>query len=251
MVVMTRSLSTLVPTVAALLLTLSLNTGCGGAQKRHAEMQKQSESLRIDLAELYVQKNARQAAVPLLQRILTERPLDVRARVLYGSVLRDLGLYPQAEAQLRRALQIEPNRPDTHAAIAILLDLTGRHDDALKHHLAATKLAPGNADFRNNLGFSLLAAGKAEEAIKPLEAALALDPGLSHAYANLGFAYGRAGRLDDAERTFRSGLGEAGALINLSLVHAERGDATTAAALRERAYILAPDTRPLGSTESP
>jgi Flp pilus assembly protein TadD len=246
---MARSLSSVVPT----LLAAALLVGCGAAQKRHAEMQKQGESLRIDLAELYVQKNARQAAVPLLQRILAERPLDVRARVLYGTVLRDLNLYPQAEAELRRALQIEANRSDAHAALAILLDLTGRHDEALKHHVLATRLAPGSADYRNNLGFSLLAAGDAEKAIPALEAALALDPGLSHAYANLGFAYGRAGRLEDAERTFRAGLGEAGALINLSLVHAERGDAATAAALRERAYILSPDSRPtaLTSMEQP
>jgi tetratricopeptide (TPR) repeat protein len=246
---MASSLCTAVPTafVAAALLV-----GCGGAQKRHAELQNQSDSLRIELAELYVQKDARQAAVPLLQRILAERPTDVRARVLYGSVLRDLGLYPQAEAELRRALQLEPRRSDAHAAIAILLDLTGRHDDAVAHHTHATQLAPGMADYRNNLGFSLLAAGKADAAIAPLEAALAIDPGLAHAYANLGFAYGRAGRFADAERTFRAGLGEAGALINLSLVHAERGDVTTAAALRERAYILAPDMRPTSSsTESP
>ena len=245
---MARSLSSVVPTLLAALLAITTVVGCAGAQKRQAEMQKQGESLRIDLAELYVQKNARQAAVPLLQRILAERPLDVRARVLYGTVLRDLSLYPQAEAELRRALQIEANRSDAHAALAILLDLTGRHDEALQHHVLATRLAPGSADYRNNLGFSLLAAGDAEQAIPALEAALALDPGLSHAYANLGFAYGRAGRLDDAERTFRAGLGEAGALINLSLVHAERGDAETAAALRERAYILSPDSRPTAFT---
>jgi Tfp pilus assembly protein PilF len=249
---MARSLSSTVPTLLAGLLAAITLVGCGAAQKRHAEMQQQGESLRIELAELYVQKNARQAAIPLLQRIIAERPLEVRARILYGTVLRDLGLYPQAEAELRRALQIEANRSDAHAAIAILLDLTGRHDEALKHHVLATRLAPGSADYRNNLGFSLLAAGEAGKAIAPLEAALALDPGLAHAYANLGFAYGRAGRLDDAERTFRAGLGEAGALINLSLVHAERGDAATAAALRERAYILSPDIRPTALTmESP
>lgn len=233
---------TVVPIVIAAMLV-----ACGGAQRRQAEMQKQGESLRLELAELYVHKGARQAAVPLLQRIIGERPLDVRARVLYGSVLRDLSLYPQAEAELRRALQIEARRPDAHAAIAILLDLTGRHAEAVKHHTYAVRLAPGNAEYRNNLGFSHLAAGKPEDAIAPLEAALALDPGLSHAYANLGFAYGRVGRLEDAERTFRAGLGEAGALIDLALVYEERGAADKAAELRERAYLIAPDLRPTTS----
>ena len=86
--------------------------------------------------------------------------------------------------------------------------------------------------------------GEPERAIAPLEAALALDPGLPQAYANLGFAYGRAGRLDDAARTFRAGLGEAAALVDLAVLHDERNEPTEARALRERAYALDPDLRP-------
>lgn len=230
--------------VSTCVVAAVLGLGCGGAKKHQAAMLQQSESLRSDLAELYVAKGAREAAVPLLQRILNERPRDVRARVLYGSVLRDLGLYPQAETQLQLAVRLDDARADAHAALAILLDLTGRHATALAHHQRATRLAPGMADYRNNLGFALLAAGDAEAAIAPLEAALALDPALGQAYTNLGFAYGRAGRLDAAERTFRAGLGEAGALLNLAVLHDERGDAAAAATLRERAYAIAPDRRP-------
>jgi Flp pilus assembly protein TadD len=241
---MRRFLGTVLPITLAALVAV----GCGGAQKQHAAMQAQGESLRGELAELYVNKGAREAAVPLLQRILAEKPNDARARVLYGSVLRDLGLYPQAEAELRRALLIDEKRADAHAGIAILLDLTGRHPEALDHHRRATQLAPGSADYRNNLGFSLLASGEPTLAIAPLETALALDPGNAHAYTNLGYAYGRSGRFEDAERTFRAGLGEAAALINLSLIQEERGDHARATELRERAYALSPDLRP---TEQP
>lgn len=245
---MRTTAGTTVSILVAIVVGAGPSAGCGAAQKQQAQLNAQSASLRIELAELYVGKGARDAAAPLLQRILSENPKDVRARVLYGCVLRDLGLYPQAEGQLRRAVELDPQRPDSHAAIAILFDLTGRHAVALGHHQIAARLAPGVADYRNNLGFSMLAAGDAAGAIKPLEAALALDPGLSHAYANLGFAYGRSGRFDDAERTFRAGLGEAPALINLALLQDERGDAAAAAALRERAYVLAPDLRPSTSS---
>jgi len=228
---------TVVPTCFAVLLVI----GCGAANKHHKQIAKESESLRGDLAELYVAKGAREAAMPLLQKIISEQPKNVRARVLYGSVLRDSNLFPQAETQLRTALALDERRADAHAALAILLDLTGRHKPALAHHLRATKLAPGVADYRNNLGFSLLSAGKPDAAIAPLEAALALDPSLGQAYANLGFAYGYSGRFTDAERTFRAGLGEAATLRNLAMLHEERGDHDTAAALRERAHVLAPD----------
>lgn len=247
---MRRLPGTVVPTLVAALLGLTLASGCAGPAKQQAAIQMQSDALRRELAELYVQKGARQAAVPLLQKLIAEQPTDVRARVLYGTLLRDLDLYPQAEAELRRALVLDPRRADAHAGLAILLDLTGRHADALAHHRSAAQLAPGSADYRNNLGFSLLAAGDAAGAIAPLEAALSLDPALPHAYANLGFAYGRTGRFDLAERTFRAGLGEAAALFNLSLLQAERGDVATSATLRERAFALAPDLRP-DTTETP
>jgi tetratricopeptide (TPR) repeat protein len=224
-------------------LVLTLSVGCAAA-RHHATMQAQGESFRYELAELYVAKGASEAAVPLLQRILAEHPEDPRAHVLYGTVLRDQGLLPQAEAQLRAALKISAARADAHAALAILLDLTDRHAEALRHHRRAARLEPGNAAYRNNLGFSLLSAGEAEDAIGPLEQALALDPGLPQAYANLGFAYGRAGRLDDAERTLRSGLGEAAALYDLALIHDDRDEADQADALRERAYAIDPDLRP-------
>jgi Flp pilus assembly protein TadD len=222
--------------------------GCGAAARHHKTMQAEGEAFRYELAELYVAKGASEAAIPLLQRILGEHPDDPRARVLYGTVLRDQGLLPQAEGQLREALKISADRADAHAALAILLDLTDRHGEALRHHKRAAKLEPGNASYRNNLGFSLLSAGKAEDAIGPLEAALELDPGLPQAYANLGFAYGRAGRLDDAERTLRSGLGEAAALYDLALIRDERGEADEADALRLRAYAIDPDLR---TEESP
>jgi Flp pilus assembly protein TadD len=223
---------------------LASAAGCGAVAKQQAQVQAEGESFRTELAELYVQKGARDAAIPLLQHMLAEHPRDPRALVLYGTVLRDQGLLPQAEHALRTALAIEPQDPAAHAALAILLDLSDRHDEALTHHELAVKLDPGDADYRNNLGFSYLSAGDATDAIRPLEQALALDPSLPEAYANLGFAYGRAGRLDDAERTLKSGLGEAKADIDLALIHDERGESDLADQLREKAYAIDPDLRP-------
>ena len=214
--------------------------GCG-AQRQHREIQRAGEELRFELAELYVQRGALQAATPLLRRVLSETPRDVRARVLYGTVLRDLGLYPQAEKELRFALELDARRADAHGALAILLELTGRGDEALVHHRLAVRHAPGDARLRNNYGFSLLLAGDLRAAIAHLERALALDPGLAQAHLNLGFAYGRAGRIDDAGRAFRAALPEPAALYDLSLVLEENGDVDGAEALRAQAFALDPE----------
>jgi Tfp pilus assembly protein PilF len=213
--------------------------GCG-AQRQHRDIQRAGEELRYELAEIYVQRGALQAAAPLLRRVLAETPRDVRARTLYGTVLRDLGLYPQAEKELRFALGIDSRRAETHGALAILLDLTGRGAEALDHHRRAVSRSPGDARLRNNYGFSLYVAGDTDAAIAHLERALALDPGLAQAHLNLGFAYGRAGRLDEAGRAFRAALPEPAALYDLAIVLDQRGDGAGAEALRGQALALDP-----------
>jgi Flp pilus assembly protein TadD len=164
---------------------------------------------------------------------------------MYGVVLRDMNLYPQAERELKFALGLQPHNDAAHAAIGILYDLQRKPTRAKRHHIAAVRLSPGNAAYRNNLGFSLYLAGDVRGAISQLEQALAMDPSMTVAYNNLGFAYGRARKLERAERTFRAALSEASTLLNMAMVHEDLGQFAQAMALRERAYELDPDLRPL------
>lgn len=234
-------------TFAALAFALALavvggGAGCG-AQKQHQAIQNAGESFKMELAQLYISKDAHAAAIPLLQRIIAEDPKNVEARIMYGVVLRDSGLFPQAKRELEHCLTLAPGRADIHAALGVLFDAWHRPEDARSHHLTAVTVAPSNAAFRNNLGFSLYLAGDIDAAIKQLEAALAMDPSLTMAYNNLAFAYGRRGDFEDAERTFRATLGEAATMINMALVYDEHGRDDDAASLRERAYVLNPDLR--------
>jgi Flp pilus assembly protein TadD len=219
-----------------------------GAQRQHMQIQRAGEDLTMELAGLYVAKGAHSAAVPLLQRIITEDPKNLDARVLYGIVLRDTGLYPQAQRELEHCLRLAPRRGDVHAALGVLHDVWRHRDDALKHHQAAVALAPRQASFRNNLGFSLFLSGDTAGAIKQLELALAMDPSLSIAYNNLAFAYGRVGKFTDAERTFRATLGDAATMVNMALVYDDQGDSAQAESLRARAYALAPELKPTEET---
>jgi Tfp pilus assembly protein PilF len=228
-------------------LALALALGCAGRQRQHDTLARAGQEMRVELAQTYVDKGARAAAVPLLRRALAEHPDDPRVAALYATVLRDLGLYLQAEAQFRRVLALAPDYAPAHAGLAILCDLLRQPERARRHHERAVALAPGHAGYRNNLGFSLYLAGATGAAIGHYEAALALDPGLAITYRNLGFAYGRLGQLDAAERSFRTVDCRAEALLNLALVHDERGDADRADALRAQAYALTPDLRPAQS----
>jgi Flp pilus assembly protein TadD len=197
--------------------------------------EEEGERMRLDLAETYVKKGAYTAAIPLLTRELAARPTSDHVHTLYATVLREQGLYPQAEREFRAALAIAPANARAWDGLGVLYDLMRRPTDAEGAHRRALELAPGSAEFWNNLGFSLYVARKTDDAIAALEKALVLDPSLVVAYNNLGFAYGRSGRLEDAERCFRTAGGEAAARLNMAIVHEERGDAD------EAARLLAPE----------
>lgn len=224
------------------LLSLVLASGCAASQAHMRKAQRDGEMLRVELAETYVRKGAYEAAVPLLTRAVAEHPNSPRVRVLYATVLRERGLYPQAEREYKMAIKLARRYAAAWAGLGLLYDLMRRPDDAEAAHRMAVRLAPRDAGYWNNLGFSMYLAGKNEEAIASLEQALELDPSLVVAYNNLGFAYGRRGAYDDAARCFRTAAGsEAVARVNLALVYEENGDLETAERLRREAYEMEPD----------
>jgi Flp pilus assembly protein TadD len=209
-----------------------LLVGATGCAARAAETPTPRDNLRLALARTYVRNRAFGAALPLLQQAVTEQPGDAELRTLYGVILRERGMYAQAEAQLRAALAADAAFAAAHAALGIVYDLEGRPADAEREHRRAVTLAPQQAAYWNDLGFSLLVAGRVDEAISALERTVALDPGLIVAHNNLGFAYGKRGDYARSLRSFRVAVGEAGAARNLALVYERNGELEAAARLR-------------------
>jgi superkiller protein 3 len=234
--------------LAGILMAATFAAGCGGSNKQ-AKLASQAHDMRVELAETYLSRGANEAAIPLLRRSLAEDPKNPRLRVMYGTVLRDLGLYRQAREQLKFALKLKPNDAAAHAALGILYNLRREPARALPHHQRAVELAPGHAPFYNNLGFALFLNGDLTAAISAYEQALALDPALAVAYNNLGFAYGRRGDYKQAEKTFRTIAKRPVAMLNMALVYDQHGDHDRASELRARAYKLDPDLRPPKQTD--
>jgi Flp pilus assembly protein TadD len=198
------------------LLAALLASGCA-AHKEMLALEGNGKALRNELARMFVNKGSYVAAMPYLQTAIREDPKNVEMATLLGVVLRENGLYPQAEEQFRRALELDRSHAPAWAGLGMLYDLEKRSADAEEAHRKALELDATNANEWNNLGFSLYVAGKTDEAIAALEKALALSPGLVVAYNNLGFAYARKGDHDGARRCFLAVGGEKGARANLKL----------------------------------
>jgi tetratricopeptide (TPR) repeat protein len=107
-----------------------------------------------------------------------------------------------AETELRRALELDPRNATTHLWSAILLEATGRSDEAIAAARRAVELAPGQAQVRAGLGYRLYWARRYDEAVSELNAALELDPKYETAWYFIGRARVQQGRFDDARAAF-------------------------------------------------
>ncbi len=126
----------------------------------------------------------------LYNRMRTDLPSDER---------RSDSLYRAAESELRRAIRIEPDMPEIHYTLGLLL--AEREDglaDAVTHLTRAAELAPRDARIHYNAGLALQHAGRRDEAEAFLRSAHDLEPGDSDYLNALSIFYAQAERWAEA-----------------------------------------------------
>jgi len=183
------------------------------------------------------------------------------------------GRLKDAEAEIKRALAIEPGYAPAHYYLSPIFLMTDRPDDAVESTGRALELDPLSPFVNAHLGWMLLGAARYEEAIRQLERALALDPDLSMAHwlmgwvrvhesgpeaaiphletavdrsgrtpwflAHLGWAYGLAGRPESADVLDELAMQRTARYVRPIcevLVHLGRGETSRALEWLERAY---------------
>jgi serine/threonine-protein kinase len=108
--------------------------------------------------------------------------------------------FPQAETAARKALSLDDDSSDAHAALAMVKQLFYFDSPgAIAEFERAIKLNPNNATAHHWLAnHSLSATGQVEREVTEMKRALELDPLSMIINSNLGQAYIYSGRLDDA-----------------------------------------------------
>jgi len=124
----------------------------------------------------------------------------------YG-VLSPREAFPQAEAAARKALQLDPNSPEAHTALAYPLHhYTWQWDAAEQEYRKAIALSPSYATAHLRHAEYLSSVGRHDEAIAEMHRALELDP-LSLVYtSNLGRFLYHARRYDEAIEVLQKNL---------------------------------------------
>jgi predicted Zn-dependent protease len=143
------------------------------------------------------------AAVDLLDRGLRERPDDAILLLVRAGVQRRRKELAAAEADVRRVLKGEPQRPEAVRELGLVLlrrGLAPEGAEALRRHAA---LRPDDPDAWFDLGEALNQAGDLKGALDALRRGTALDEHDPRPYNLMGRVLDRLGKPDEAMPMYR------------------------------------------------
>ncbi len=140
--------------------------------------------------------------------------------------------WPAAEAEYRRALELNPSSSLTHAWYSDYLSKMGRAEEAIAEARRARELDPISAKLSASLGMILYRARKYDEAIAACQKALELEPNYPNTYWFLAFALEQKREFPEAIARLEKAVSLSGApLYRALLAHAYALDGERAKAL--------------------
>ncbi len=150
--------------------------------------------------------------------------------------------WDEAEAEFKRAIELNPNYATTYIWYADHLMAMRRFEDATAMLRRAYELDPLSLNVNANMGLPLFYAGRYKEAIESFKRALDVDENFLPAHEYLGNAYAASGMYDDAikefERVLSVAKGYYPALAMLGYSHAKAGRKAEAEQVLERLVEL-------------
>jgi TolB-like protein/DNA-binding winged helix-turn-helix (wHTH) protein/tetratricopeptide (TPR) repeat protein len=218
-------------------------------------------------------EDAREAAMSAIRKALELDPDSAEAHVILADLQEQQWHWTEAEAEYRRALELNSSNPAAHkglsgwmlrqgrtdealtwakrgreldplavsgADIGWILFQARRYDEALQELRSVLAIEPNDASILRYLGYVLIAKNQPEDAIPPLEKALTLSDRSPGIIGVLIRAYAHAGRRADALKLLAelkkrklAGYVPAGAFVNAYLGLGERDQSFAAL---EQAY---------------
>ena len=106
--------------------------------------------------------------------------------------------WPGAEAEFRRAIQLNPNYATAHHWYGLHLGAMGRFDEALDEVTRARELDPLSLIINTNIGWILHLARKYDQAGEQYLKTLEMDPDFAVAHLKLGWTYEQRGMYGEA-----------------------------------------------------
>jgi tetratricopeptide (TPR) repeat protein len=168
-------------------------------------------TLAMGLGWLTVKRNEDYRSIlTILGDTVAKCPDNARARFNFGTALANIpGRAPDAIAEYKAALRINPNYTDAHNNLGLALaGIPERMPEAIAEYEAALRIDPNFIEARCNLGNALAGIpGRLPEAVAEYKAALRINPDFIEAHCDLGSALaGIPGRLPEAMAEYKEAL---------------------------------------------
>jgi type IV pilus biogenesis/stability protein PilW len=215
---------------------ITLAFGCAG-ESQPKEAAQQKVSTYYDLGVDYLRNGNPAMAVRELQAALAIDPDHARIHHALAEAYRVTGRFPEAEAHLQRAVQLEPSYQGARLSLSALYIQMDRYEEAIRESqlLVADPTFPGPWRALTNVGWAQFKLGRDGEARKSLEEALTMRPGYWPALLNLGILDSKEGRRQEALENFTRVLeskpgasAEAETNYRLAEIYVSMGDRTRA-----------------------
>lgn len=132
--------------------------------------------LLLEYSNTLLKENKINEAEASLRRILQLKPDCSNAIHGLGAVHQRNNNFVEAARLYKLALQIDPDNSVTHYNLGYMLHVLGSPDKAIQHYTAAVKLNPGYAEAFKLLGDALTGQSRTEEALAAYDAAVQHKP---------------------------------------------------------------------------
>jgi tetratricopeptide (TPR) repeat protein len=159
------------------------------------------------LGSLYRQQNKLAEAQQMFDKLSHERPNDVPAQTMAGTLRILRGDMSGARQQFEKVLAIDPRAAIASNNLAYMDAEAGTNlDVALNRAQAAKAALPDDPEVDDTLGWVYIKRGLPALAVTPLEQAVAKDPDNALYHYHLGTAHAKAGERDRARASLQRAL---------------------------------------------
>ena len=200
---------------------------------------------RLNLGTIYMNLDRfRDARIQFLEAVCIDSTSAVAFSKLAHIYWKE-GHEEQAGELYSRAIELDPENPETHLNLALLRLNAGRTVEARKLMEGAIKVDPDYALTYYHLGKIYMREGDMEKALEIWGKHISLDPTAIDARFEMAVALDRAGRLDEALRhlhyIYEESPGDIRVLNNIGVIYSKRGEFDRAARIFEKALKIEPN----------
>ncbi len=195
--------------IASALNALGRTEEAAAALREAARMKPGAVEARLALAELYAFQERYADAVKVLDALIAETPdaspADAwRMHLSRGAALIEVGEWPRAEVDLKRAVEIAPEEASALNYLGYSWAERGENlEEAFELIEKAISLEPNSGAIIDSLGWAHYQLGDYKVAVGHLEHAASLEPGDPTITDHLGDVYWRLGREIEAQYQWR------------------------------------------------